>query len=197
MKTIKQVATANLPTTYGLFKIYVFKSRQDGLEHAALVKGQNLIHPVLARIHSSCLTGDTFSSTRCDCNKQLQKSLQKIGKARNGILIYLNQEGRGIGLVNKIKAYALQEEGLDTIDANNALGLPSDARDYNVAAEILKDLNIKTINLLTNNPDKINQLTKYGININKRIPLEITPKKTNRNYLKTKKNKFGHKLRLV
>lgn len=197
MKTISQVANANLPTSYGLFQIFVFKSKKDNLEHVALVKGADFNHPVLTRIHSSCLTGDTFSSLRCDCQKQLQKSLQKIGKAKKGVLVYLNQEGRGIGLVNKIKAYALQEKGMDTIDANNALGLPSDARDYKVAADILKDLKIKTVNLLTNNPDKINQLTRHGIIINKRIPLEVTPKNTNKNYLKTKKYKFGHKLRLV
>lgn len=194
---IKKTAEAALPTKYGLFKIFVYKSQKDNLEHVALIKGQNFLKPVLTRLHSSCLTGDIFSSLRCDCNRQLQKSLEKIGKAKNGILIYLNQEGRGIGLINKIKAYALQEKGLDTIDANNALGLPSDARDYKVAAEILKDLNIKTINLLTNNPAKIDQLSKYGIVVNKRIPLEVTPNNVNQQYLKTKKIKLGHKLKQV
>lgn len=194
---MKKTTAATLPTKFGLFQIIVFKSKADNLEHVALVKRENFNQPVLVRIHSCCLTGDVFSSLRCDCHEQLQKSLQKIGQAENGVLIYLNQEGRGIGLVNKIKAYSLQEKGLDTVDANNTLGLPSDSRNYSAAAKILKDLNIKTINLLTNNPDKINQLTQYGITVKQRISLEINPNPNNQTYLKTKKNKLGHKLNLV
>lgn len=192
-----KVASATLPTKYGIFKIIIFKSKKDNLEHVALVKGENFKNKVLVRIHSLCLTGDVFSSLRCDCQEQLQQSLIKIGKTKNGVLIYLNQEGRGIGLINKIRAYSLQEKGLDTVDANNTLGLPPDARDYLMAANILKDLNIKNINLLTNNPDKIDQLTRYGIIIKKRIPLEINPNNHSQSYLETKKNKLGHKLRLV
>lgn len=188
--------SATLPTKYGIFKIKVFKSK-DNLEHVALIKGNAFKESALVRIHSQCLTGDVFSSIKCDCRQQLIAGLTKISKSKNGILIYLNQEGRGIGLTNKIKAYALQEKGLDTVDANNALGLPSDARDYQVAANILKDLGIKTVDLLTNNPDKINQLVQYGIVVKKRIPLEIAPNPTVLNYLKTKKNKMGHKLKLV
>lgn len=197
MSTVKKMASALLPTTYGIFKIVIYKSVKNGVEHVVLFKGKDIKGPILTRIHSRCLTGDVFSSLRCDCKDQLKKSLIKIGKAKNGVLIYLNQEGRGIGLTNKIKAYALQEKGLDTVDANNALGLPSDARDYLVAADILKDLGIETINLLTNNPDKIDQLAQYGIIINKRIPLEVNPNKKNKSYLKTKKDKLGHKLSLV
>ncbi|MCL5784208.1 MAG: GTP cyclohydrolase II [Patescibacteria group bacterium] len=192
-----KVASASLPTKYGLFKILVFKSKKDNLEHVALVKGEDFKKEALVRIHSRCLTGDVFSSLRCDCHEQLQKSLQKIGKAKNGVLIYLNQEGRGIGLVNKIKAYALQEAGLDTVQANEQLGFTADTRSYEIAAQILKDLNIQKINLLTNNPDKINQLEALGITITKRIPLETIPNKIDKIYLMTKKNKFGHKLKLV
>ncbi len=187
---------ATLPTKYGIFNIKVYKS-EDELEHVALIKGDNFEKEVLVRVHSRCLTGDVFSSLRCDCKDQLVTSLTEISRVKNGILIYLNQEGRGIGLTNKIKAYALQETGMDTVDANNALGLPPDARDYEIAANILKDLNIKTINLLTNNQNKIDQLTMYGITIKKRIPLEIAPHKASLNYLKTKKYRMGHKLKLV
>lgn len=192
-----KIASATLPTQYGVFKIIVFKSKQDNLEHVALVKGRNFKKPVLVRIHSRCLTGDIFSSLRCDCREQLIASLTKISKVKNGVLIYLNQEGRGIGLTNKIKAYDLQENGLDTVEANKALGLPTDSRSYSIAARMLKKLGINTINLLTNNPDKINQLVQYGITVKKRIPLEITPHPAVLNYLETKKNKMGHKLKLV
>lgn len=201
MKNIKQTivrtASAILPTTYGTFKIVVYKSIKNAVEHVVLLKGKKIKGSILTRIHSRCLTGDIFSSLRCDCRDQLTTSLVRISRAQSGVLIYLNQEGRGIGLTNKIKAYGLQEKGLDTVDANNALGLPSDARNYLVAAEILKDLNINSINLLTNNPDKENQLTKYGIVINKRISLEIAPNPIILSYLKTKKYKMGHKLKLV
>lgn len=194
---IKQVADAKLPTVYGVFQIIIYKSEKDGLEQAVFLKGKNFNRPTLVRIHSQCLSGDVFSSLRCDCREQLVKSLVKIGKARNGVLIYLNQEGRGIGLSSKIKAYDLQDQGLDTVEANQKLGLAADLRDYQVAAQILKDLKISQIALLTNNPDKADQLKKYGIKVTKCIPLEISPNPVNKNYLKTKKEKLGHKLTLV
>ncbi|MBI2019218.1 GTP cyclohydrolase II [Candidatus Daviesbacteria bacterium] len=190
------IAQATLPTKFGIFQISIFKSK-DNLEHAALIKGKNFDKEVLVRIHSQCLTGDTFSSLRCDCREQLQQSLKKISRARNGVLIYLNQEGRGIGLTNKIRAYALQENGLDTVTANEQLGFAADQRNYKIAAQILKKLNINQINLLTNNPDKVNQLRQLGVNIKKCLSLEIAPNKTNNTYLKTKKYKMNHKLNLV
>ncbi len=197
MNTLKKVASATLPTTYGVFKIVIYRSLEDGLEHAVLIKGQNFTESVLARIHSQCLTGESFSSLRCDCKDQLIKALTKIGKSKNGILIYLSQEGRGIGLGNKIKAYVLQAKGLDTVEANEQLGFAADPRSYRVAAQILKDLKIKQINLLTNNPNKISQLKKFGIKVKNAIPLEIAPNPIDLRYLKTKKNKMGHKLKLV
>lgn len=197
MNTLKKVASATLPTNYGIFKIVIYRSPDDKLEHTALIKGQNFTKPVLTRIHSQCLTGESFSSLRCDCKDQLIKALTKIGRAKNGILIYLNQEGRGIGLGNKIKAYGLQEKGFDTVEANEQLGFAADPRSYEVAACILRGLNIKKITLLTNNPDKISQLKKFGIKVTKIIPLEIIPHPIDLNYLKTKKIKMGHKLKLV
>lgn len=191
-----KAALATLPTKFGIFKIIVFKSN-DNLEHVALVKGKDFKEDVLVRIHSQCLTGDAFSSLRCDCHEQLQQSLEKIGQAGNGVLIYLNQEGRGIGLTNKIKAYALQENGLDTVTANEQLGFNVDLRSYNVAARILKELKIDQINLLTNNPDKVSQLENFGITVKNCVPLETTPNRTNKTYLKTKKYKMNHKLQLV
>lgn len=192
-----KIASATLPTKYGIFKLKVFKSKKDGLEHVALIKGNDFKKPVLVRIHSRCLTGDVFSSLRCDCRKQLIAGLTKISKAKNGVLIYLNQEGRGIGLANKIRAYALQEKGFDTVEANEQLGFAADPRSYEVAAKILKDLNICKINLLTNNPDKTSQLENFGVKVIKTIPIEIAPNSTNLEYLKTKKYKLGHKLKLV
>lgn len=193
---ITKVASAKLPTFYGTFQIIIYKSIKDQLEHVVLIKKKNLKSPSLVRIHSQCLTGDTFSSLKCDCGGQLTTSLKKISK-KGGILIYLNQEGRGIGLSNKIKAYALQENGLDTVEANNQLGLAADLRSYKIAARILKDLRITKIVLMTNNPDKSLQLRNQGIIITKCIPLEVMPNKINRSYLRTKKEKLGHKLRLV
>lgn len=193
---MKKVASANLPTSFGIFKIIVYQAKGKE-EHVALVKGVKLIEPVLVRIHSSCLTGEVFSSLKCDCKHQLNTSLKTIAKAKNGVLIYLHQEGRNIGLSNKIKAYALQETGLDTVQANEQLGFAADERDYLAAAQILKDLKISKIMLLTNNPDKTNQLKEHGIEIVKCLPLEITPNSHNLKYLKTKKIKLGHKLKLV
>lgn len=196
MNTVIKIASATLPTSYGRFQIMVYQSVKDKSEHVVLAKGKRLKEPTLVRIHSQCLTGDVFSSFKCDCKEQLHKSLIKIGKD-GGVLIYLNQEGRGIGLANKIRAYALQEKGFDTIEANQKLGFAADLRDYKVASEILKDLNIYKIALLTNNPHKANQLISFGITVTKCLPLEVTPNKINKSYLKTKKNKLGHKLTLV
>ncbi len=193
---VKKTAHAHLPTHYGLFVITVYQTI-DKAEQVALTMGDVKKQPIITRIHSKCLTGDTFLSLRCDCHDQLKKSFEAIQKAKNGIIIYLNQEGRGIGLTDKIKAYVLQEGGMDTVDANTAQDLPADARDYKIAADILKDLGVTEISLLTNNPDKVKDLKKHGIKIIKQVPLEIKANKFNKNYLLTKKNKFGHLLKNV
>lgn len=194
-KSVYKLASSVLPTSYGNFKIIVYRGVEDKAEHVVLVKGTKL-KEALVRIHSRCMTGDVFSSLKCDCHDQLARALSEIGK-RGGVLIYLNQEGRGIGLVNKIKAYFLQDQGLDTIEANESLGFAADTRDYQVAAEILRDLKISRISLLTNNPDKVNQLKNFGIKVLMRIPIEITPNRVNKTYLKIKKEKMGHRLSLV
>lgn len=182
----------NLPTDYGNFKI-----KDYGNGNVALIKGKiDPSKPILTRIHSKCLTGDTFGSKRCDCGPQLHEAMKKIDKNGAGVIIYLNQEGRGIGLTNKLKAYALQDQGHDTYEANEILGFKPDERSYDVAAEIFKDLKIKQVDLLTNNPDKIDQLHDYGIQIHQRIPLEIEPNEFDLYYLQTKKNKFHHLLNL-
>lgn len=191
-----KTAQAQLPTKYGEFTISVFKSLLDGYEHAVLTLGDLTKQPVLTRIHSQCLTGDTFSSLKCDCQNQLVESMKIIGNNRHGLILYLNQEGRGIGLSNKIAAYALQDKGLDTVEANIGLGLTQDARDYRIAAEILKMLKIARITLLTNNPDKVKQLEKSGIKVTPRS-LEIKPNLYNKNYLSVKKAKLGHRLKYV
>ncbi|MBD0968771.1 GTP cyclohydrolase II [Lactobacillus crispatus] len=188
----KRSEFVNLPTRYGNFKI---KSYGNG--NVALIKGNiDPSKPVLTRVHSKCLTGDTFGSKRCDCGAQLHTAMKEIEKNGSGLIIYLNQEGRGIGLTNKLRAYALQDQGHDTYEANQMLGFAPDERNYDVAAAIFKELKIKEINLLTNNPDKIDQLNDYGIKINKRIPLEITPNDVDRFYLQTKKKRFHHLLEL-
>lgn len=192
---IIKTATATLPTTYGTFELSIYTSLIDGFEHAVLLMGEKY-EPVLTRIHSQCLTGDTFASMRCDCGEQLRESMEKIAKKGSGVIMYLNQEGRGIGLANKIKAYALQEQGFDTVSANEQLGFPKDARDYEVAVAILKDLGISYIELLTNNPLKITELEKQNIKITC-VPLEIKPNVVNRSYLAAKKKKLGHRLSLV
>lgn len=191
-KTIIKTASSKLPTKYGNFIIRVYKSIQDNKEHVALQLGKKLKAPVLVRIHSQCLTGDTLFSEKCDCGEQLVKSLEKISQKGQGVLIYLSQEGRGIGLTNKIKAYALQDKGLDTVEANQALGLPVDGRDFKTAFEILNDLAVKEIDLLTNNPKKTRQLEEFGITIKNQIPLTIKPNPINKDYLLTKKIKLGH-----
>ncbi|OGH18246.1 MAG: bifunctional 3,4-dihydroxy-2-butanone 4-phosphate synthase/GTP cyclohydrolase II [Candidatus Levybacteria bacterium RIFCSPHIGHO2_12_FULL_38_12] len=195
-KEIIKTAASELPTEYGDFRLIIYKSVIDSREHVALVKG-DVKDTVLLRIHSQCLTGDTLLSLKCDCREQLHQSIQLINKNGNGVILYLNQEGRGIGLTNKIKAYSLQDRGHDTVEANESLGFPIDARQYKIAADILKDLGVSRINLLTNNPDKEKQLMEFGIEITKTTPLEIKPNKTNKHYLITKKQKLAHRLRLV
>src|SRR3989344_3342506 len=190
---VARFSESALPTRHGTLRFIVYTSTFDDLEHVALVRG-DISEVPLVRVHSQCLTGDTFGSLRCDCREQLQSSMEIIKKTGSGIIVYLNQEGRGIGLGNKIKAYALQDEGYDTVDANHALGFSADARDYEVAALILKDLGAEQIKLLTNNPEKENQLSALGIKIVERVPLEIHHNKINEGYLLAKKKKLGHRL---
>ncbi len=195
-KEIIKTATSILPTKYGKFQLTVYKSVIDNREHVALVKGE-MKDTLLLRIHSQCITGDTLLSLRCDCGEQLRQSMKLINKFGSGVILYLNQEGRGIGLTNKIKAYALQDKGYDTVEANESLGFPIDARRYKIAVDILKDLGISKVNLLTNNPDKEKQLQNFNIEIIKTTPLEIKANKINKNYLATKKQKLAHRLTFV
>lgn len=195
---IRELANANLPTKYGIFRIYAFSNKHSCVEHAVLVKGEvGGKQHVPVRIHSECITGDAFSSLKCDCGPQLQKAMEFISERGIGIIIYLRQEGRGIGFANKIKAYSFQDRGYDTVEANNALGLPNDSRDYHEAAAILEHLGVKSIALLTNNPEKIRGLEDCGIKISKRIPIETKPNPYDRDYLKVKKAKLGHMLEVV
>jgi len=188
----RRVARASLPTRYGTFEIFVYDTLEHK-EHVALTVGAiGDGGPVLVRVHSECLTGDILGSSRCDCGEQLEDSLRFLQEQGRGILLYLRQEGRGIGLANKISAYALQEQGLDTVEANLALGLPEDMRDYRVAAEILLDLGVWRVHLLTNNPAKIEGLERYGVEVVERIPLGMAPNPSNLGYLRTKKEKMGH-----
>lgn len=192
---VEKGVEADMPTAFGHFRIIPFLQKSNGLEHVALIKGTwEKDEPVLVRMHSSCATGDIFGSQRCDCGEQLHKSMQLIEKAGKGAIVYLIQEGRGIGLMNKIAAYKLQEEGLDTVDANIHLGFDPDLRDYGVGAQILREIGISKIRLLTNNPVKRVGLEGYGLEIVENVPIEITPNKYNERYLHTKKERMGHTL---
>jgi len=186
----------NMPTKYGDFKLIPFRQISNGLEHVALIKGEwEKDDPVLVRVHSSCITGDIFGSMRCECGDQLHKAMQLIEKEGKGVLVYMNQEGRGIGLMNKIRAYKLQEEGMDTVDANLHLGFNADERDYGVGAQILREIGVTKIRLMTNNPKKRIGLEAYGLSIVENVAIEIIPNQYNAYYMETKKNRMGHDLK--
>jgi len=194
-KLVERVAAAQLPTAFGEFEVVGYRSLIDGKHHVALVKGEVAGREnVLVRVHSECLTGDVFHSLRCDCGEQLESALAMIETAGNGVLLYLAQEGRGIGLLNKLKAYRLQEDGLDTVDANLQLGLPADLRDYGIGAQILADLGLSSIRILTNNPKKIKGLEGYGLSVSAQVPIEHAPNPHNEEYMRTKARRMGHTL---
>lgn len=189
------VATANVPTEYGTFDINVYENSVDNKEHVAMVKGEwTEDEEILVRVHSECLTGDVFGSLRCDCGPQLHSAMRMIEKEGKGVLLYMRQEGRGIGLMNKIKAYTLQDQGLDTVEANVQLGFAPDPRNYGIGAQILANLGVKKMKLITNNPKKRVGLESYGLEIKDMVPLEVEPNDVNKEYLKTKKDKMGHLL---
>jgi len=197
-RLVKRAAVADLPTEHGAFRIFAFESPLDGQTHVALVRGEiGDGKDVLVRVHSKCLTGDVFHSARCDCGAQLDAAMAAVASEGRGVLLYLNQEGRGIGLVNKIRAYELQDQGFDTVEANERLGFKADQRDYGIGAQILSDLGVKTMRLLTNNPRKFVGLQGYGLAVSEAVPLEIPASDSTRKYLKTKKDKLGHKLSSV
>jgi 3,4-dihydroxy 2-butanone 4-phosphate synthase/GTP cyclohydrolase II len=197
-RLVKRAAHAQLPTEHGEFRIHLFDNQVDGMTHVALVRGEiGDGKDVLVRVHSKCLTGDVFHSARCDCGAQLDAAMVAIAAEGRGVLLYLNQEGRGIGLVNKIRAYELQDQGFDTVEANERLGFKADQRDYGIGAQILTDIGVKTMRLLTNNPRKFVGLQGYGLAVSEVVPLEIPASDSTRKYLKTKKDKLGHKLSSV
>lgn len=195
-KLVERVSETILPSEYGTYKLIVYRDLTNEQIHVALVMGEIQAQDVLVRVHSECLTGDVFASLRCDCGRQLKKAMQLIDKEKKGVVVYMNQEGRGIGLADKIRAYSLQDKGMDTVEANEALGYQPDLRDYGIGAQILSDLGIKNIRLMTNNPRKIVGLEGYGLKVIERVPLEIEPNPANYNYLKTKKEKLGHELKI-
>lgn len=192
---VKREAEIQLPCKFGSFKAIGYTNKLDGKEHIAIVKGQMTEHePILVRVHSECLTGDVFGSNRCDCGPQLEAALAQIEQVGRGVLLYMRQEGRGIGLINKLKAYELQEQGFDTVEANHKLGFQADERDYTIAAHILHDLGVKQLKLLTNNPRKITSLEGFGFNVVERVPIQMPSKVENQFYLQTKQKKLGHLL---
>ncbi len=197
-RIVERMAAPSLPTRYGEFHVHAYRAPVTGEEHVALVMGEiDPEEPVLVRVHSQCLTGDVFASARCDCGAQLETALERIAAEKRGVLLYLLQEGRGIGLVNKLRAYELQDAGADTVEANQKLGFSPDQRDYGVGAQILRDLGVRRMRLMTNNPSKYVALSGYGLEIVERVPLEVPPTEHTRKYLEAKKHKMGHLLRMV
>jgi len=194
---IEEVVHVNMPTEKGEFKLHAFRVKETSQEHLALVKGTwNEDEPILVRVHSSCITGDVFGSCRCDCGPQLEKAMQLIEKEGKGVIVYMNQEGRGIGLLNKLKAYKLQEEGLDTVEANLRLGFKSDERDYGIGAQILRSLGVNKMRLMSNNPTKRTGLVGYGLEVVENVPIEVESNIHNESYLRTKRDKMGHSLKM-
>jgi 3,4-dihydroxy 2-butanone 4-phosphate synthase/GTP cyclohydrolase II len=197
-RMVTHIATASLPTPHGPFTIRAYESRIDGETHVALIRGEvGDGADVLVRVHSKCLTGDVFHSLRCDCGTQLETAMQRIAAEGRGVLLYLHQEGRGIGLANKLRAYELQDQGLDTVEANERLGFKPDQRDYGIGAQILRDVGVRTMRLLTNNPRKFVGLEGYGLSVVESVPLEVAGTEFTARYLKTKKDKLGHRLQGV
>ncbi len=196
--TVHREVAARIPTRYGTFQLMLFSTRLDNKEHMALVMGDVADKDnVIVRVHSECFTGDVLGSVRCDCGEQLDHAMQMIAQARQGVILYLRQEGRGIGLLDKLRAYNLQDEGLDTVEANLKLGHEPDERDYTVAAHMLADLRIRSVNLITNNPKKIDDLRRLGVIVHQRMPIEVPPRPENLHYLRTKAKRMDHLLQLV